>query len=87
MNKEWEKVTDELRDRIKIAKVNLTEHDDLEDTLKVTTFPTILYFPAGIKNVDKAERYDGFKRSKSIIDWALKEYNKPVESSIDHLTS
>lgn len=76
-----------MKDRIKIAKVNLTEHEDLEETLKVTQFPTVMYFPAGIKNVEKSQKYDGYRRSKAIIDWALKEYNKPVESSIDHLTS
>lgn len=87
LNKEWEKVTEELKDRIKIAKVNLTEHEDLEDTLKVTVFPTVIYFPAGIKNVDKAQRYEGLRRSRSIIEWALQQYNTPVEASIDHLTT
>ena len=50
-NKEYERVTEELKDRLKVAKLNITEHSELEDVLQITDFPTILYFPAGIKKV------------------------------------
>lgn len=46
-----------------------------------------MLFPTGIKKLENVNIFSDAFKAKAIIDWAKKQLDKPVETSIDHLTS
>lgn len=54
LNKEWELVSTELKGRVKVAKINLTEAQNhkLEDQIKLSRYPSVRFYRNGPKKVD-----------------------------------
>ena len=47
--------------------------------LQVRGYPTIKFFPAGAKDFNSAEDYDGGRTSESIVSWAEEKLSDMAE--------
>ena len=54
---------------MKLGAVDATVHQGLAGQYGVRGYPTIKFFPAGIKG--EAQEYDGGRTSDDIVKWAL----------------
>ena len=54
LNKEWELLSTELKGRVKVAKINMTESNNyqLEEDLKIMKQPTIRFYKNGPKSIN-----------------------------------
>ena len=68
----WAKAASELKGKVKLGAVDATVHQSLAGTYGVQGYPTIKYFPAGVKGA--AEEYDGGRTADDIVAWALERH-------------
>lgn len=66
----------ELKGKIKVAKVNLTEHSELEQLFELKDFPVVRFYPGGIKKLDNFVDFSGTKKKFTLIEWILKSNDK-----------
>ena len=52
LNKEWELVSTELKGKLKVGKLNITETHELEEDLKLTKYPSVRFYKTGTKKID-----------------------------------
>ena len=83
LNKEWEAISTELKGKVKVAKINLTEADNhkFEEELKITKFPTIRFYKTGTKKVSEFSEYEGVGKKFSIMEWLNKKLSEKVEKT------
>jgi protein disulfide-isomerase A6 len=82
LNREWEAVATALKGMAKVCKLNISEALKLESQIKLESYPSVRYYPAGSKKVDSYEEFKGVKKRFSIIEWAkgrLSEKKSTVE--------
>jgi thioredoxin-like negative regulator of GroEL len=73
---------------VKVAKLNLTENEELEEVLKIQEFPTVLFYPAGVKKVDGALKFSGTKKKFSLVEWLVKNNQENTgKSELEELTA
>ena len=65
----WKSAAGELKGKVKLGAVDATVHQELAQQYGVRGYPTIKYFPAGVKS--GPEEYDGGRTSDDIVAWAL----------------
>ena len=65
----WKSAAGELKGKVKLGAVDATVHQGLAGQYGVRGYPTIKFFPAGIKG--EAQEYDGGRTSDDIVKWAL----------------
>ena len=69
----WDKASMKLMNKVNLGKVF---SKNLARECGVTSFPTIMLFPAGDKsNRNSFENYNGEFTTNSIVSWALEKYN------------
>jgi len=68
----WKSAAGELKGKVKLGAVDATVHQGLAGQYGVRGYPTIKFFPAGIKG--EAQEYDGGRTSDDIVKWALDRY-------------
>jgi len=82
---EWSKAADTLKDSspIKLAKVDVTENDDLGKKYDIKGFPTIKFFKKGTPS-----DYQGGRTAAEIVTWVNKKSGPPavVVNSEEELT-
>jgi len=66
----WKSAAGELKGKVKLGAVDATVHQELAQQYGVRGYPTIKYFPSGVKS-GQAEEYDGGRTSDDIVNWAL----------------
>jgi len=66
----WKSAAGELKGKVKLGAVDATVYQELAQQYGVRGYPTIKYFPAGVKS-GQAEEYDGGRTSDDIVNWAL----------------
>jgi len=76
LNKEWEAVSSDLKGKVKVAKLNLTEHSELEEIFQLKEFPVVKFFPGGVKKLESAVDFTGVKKKFTLIEWILKNNDK-----------
>uniref|UniRef100_A0A182N5Z6 Protein disulfide-isomerase A6 homolog n=1 Tax=Anopheles dirus TaxID=7168 RepID=A0A182N5Z6_9DIPT len=76
----WEKAATELKGKVKLGALDATVHQQKMSEYGVQGFPTIKYFPAGTKNRNGAEDYNGGRTSSDIVNWALDKYTEDIPS-------
>lgn len=83
LNKEWEKLSTELKGKVKVAKINLTEADNhkLEEDLKINQFPSIRFYKKGTKKTTEFSQYEGVNKKFSILEWLNEKLNEKVEKT------
>lgn len=69
LNREWELLSTELKGKVRVAKINITEDQNhqLEDQLRITKYPTIRFYKAGPKKVNEHFEYQGIPKKFSIL--------------------
>jgi thiol-disulfide isomerase/thioredoxin len=83
LNKEWELLSTELKGKVKVAKINLTESDNhrLEEDLKITNYPSIRFYRTGPKKESEFVEYQGTFKKFSILEWLNERLNEKVEKT------
>ncbi|XP_064480553.1 protein disulfide-isomerase A6 homolog isoform X2 [Ornithodoros turicata] len=69
----WAKAATELKGQVKLGAVDATTYQGLASQYGVQGYPTIKYFPAGKKDKNSAEDYNGGRTSGDIVQWALEK--------------
>lgn len=71
LNREWELVSTELKGKVRVAKVNLTETENhkLEDQIQISKYPSIRFYKNGPKRVEEYAQYEGVNKKFSILEW------------------
>ena len=72
----WNQAANELKGKIKVAKVDATEQKKIAAKYKIQGFPTIKIFPPGPKSDKKVEDYDGPRDSSGIVSIGLEKLSK-----------
>eukprot|EP00112_Aurelia_sp_Birch-Aquarium-sp1_P001478 Seg1159.16 transcript_id=Seg1159.16/GoldUCD/mRNA.D3Y31 product="Protein disulfide-isomerase A6" protein_id=Seg1159.16/GoldUCD/D3Y31 len=67
---EWAKAASELKGKVKVAAVDATVNTVIANKYQVRGYPTIKVFPAGAKDPNAVEDYDGGRTAADIIAWA-----------------
>ncbi len=73
----WAKAATELKGKVKLGAVDATVHSSLAGQYGVQGYPTIKYFPAGVKK--GPEEYDGGRTADDIVSWALDRHTENIE--------
>ena len=72
----WKKAASELKGKVKLGAVDATVYQELANQYGVRGYPTIKYFPAGLKG--QAEEYDGGRTADDIVAWALERHTEAI---------
>jgi protein disulfide-isomerase A6 len=75
---EWAKAAKELKGKVKVGAVDATVHTSLASEYGIKGYPTIKFFPAGIKSSSSAQDYEGGRTASDIITWGS---DKAAESA------
>lgn len=68
----WAEAATELKGKVKLGALDATVHTIMANKYGVKGFPTIKFFPAGMKD-GEAEDYDGGRTASDIVSWALEK--------------
>ncbi|XP_003744350.1 protein disulfide-isomerase A6 homolog [Galendromus occidentalis] len=66
----WAKAATQLKGQVKLGAVDSTVYQELAQEYGVRGYPTIKYFPAGPKDSNSAEEYNGGRTADDIVAWA-----------------
>uniref|UniRef100_A0A2L2Y0U2 protein disulfide-isomerase n=2 Tax=Parasteatoda tepidariorum TaxID=114398 RepID=A0A2L2Y0U2_PARTP len=69
----WTEAATELKGKVKLGALDATVHTIIANKYGVKGFPTIKFFPQGVKD-GSAEEYDGGRTASDIINWALEKH-------------
>merc|ERR1719384_1531353 len=72
----WKKAASELKGKVKLGAVDATVHQELAQQYGVQGYPTIKYFPAGLKRAP--EEYDGGRTADDIVAWAMEKHGESI---------
>ena len=72
----WKKAASELKGKVKLGAVDATVHQELAQEYGVRGYPTIKYFPAGLKRAP--EEYDGGRTADDIVAWAMDRHEANI---------
>lgn len=85
---EWAKAAKELKGKVKLGALDATAHPSKAQEYGVQGYPTIKFFPAGVKSRNDAADYDGGRISGDIVNWALEKYSESIPApEVYELTS
>lgn len=59
------KVTEELQNEIEIVKINVDEHQDIAESFKVMTVPTLLLYD----NNEIVKKTAGYMEKEDLLNW------------------
>jgi protein disulfide-isomerase A6 len=75
----WAQAASELKGRVKLGALDATVHTVMAGKYNVRGYPTIKFFPAGKKDMNSAEEYDGGRTSGDIVKWAEDKLTESAE--------
>jgi len=85
---EWAKAASELKGKAKVAALDATVHQSMAQRFQVQGYPTIKFFPAGAKDWNSAQEYNGGRTASDIVAWAMERFTVAVDPpEIVELTS
>jgi protein disulfide-isomerase A6 len=67
----WKSAATELKGKVKLGKLDATEHKLMAEKFGVRGFPTIKMFASGQKTFSDVAEYDGGRTSNDIVTWCL----------------
>lgn len=71
---EWAKAAKELKGKVKLGALDATVHTSTASRYNVQGYPTIKFFPGGVKDKSTAQEYDGGRTASDIVAWASDKY-------------
>lgn len=74
MAPEWAKAAKQLKGKVKLGAVDATVQTTLASRYGIQGYPTIKFFPGGIKDKSNAKEYDGGRTAADIVAWAEDKY-------------
>lgn len=87
---QWAKAAASLKGKVKVGALNAIVHAATSTAYGVGAHPTIKYFPAGPKDINNAQDYNGPFNAISITDWALEKIAEsdqpPLKQIVDEKT-
>lgn len=72
----WASAATELKGKVKLGALDATVHTVMASRYGIQGFPTIKYFPAGRKDWDSAQDYDGGRTGSDIVQWATNKWSE-----------
>jgi len=66
----WDQAASELKGKVKLGALDATVYTSAASRFGVQGYPTIKFFPAGVKSGD-AQEFDGGRTSADIVRWAM----------------
>lgn len=72
---EWAKAAAELKGKVKLGALDATAHPTKAQEYGVQGYPTIKFFPGGVKSRSDAANYEGGRTAGDIVNWALEKYS------------
>lgn len=88
LNREWELVSTELKGKIRVAKINISEAEnhELEEQLRLSKYPSVRYYKDGPKKVEEFSQYEGVNKKFSLLEWVVaKQSEKTTQAEIAKL--
>jgi protein disulfide-isomerase A6 len=73
---EWNQAANELKGKVRLGKVDATQHQKIAQRYQVKGYPTIKIFPPGPKSDKKMQEYDGPRDSSGIVSISLEKLDK-----------
>jgi protein disulfide-isomerase A6 len=70
---QWNKAASDLKDNVKVAKVDATTSPSLAQRFGVNSYPQIKLFPSGPKSDNLIEDFQGARDAGTITAWALEK--------------
>lgn len=67
---EWKSAASQLKGKVKLGALDATVHTVMASRFQVQGYPTIKMFPAGKKDWNSAQEYEGGRTSSDIVRWA-----------------
>ncbi|XP_014780796.1 protein disulfide-isomerase A6 homolog isoform X1 [Octopus bimaculoides] len=74
---QWQSAATELKGKVKLGALDATVHTLTSEKYGIRGFPTIKFFPAGVKD-GSAQEYDGGRTSSDIVAWSLEKVAENV---------
>lgn len=71
---EWAKAAKQLSGKVKLGSLDATVHTSTAAKYQVQGYPTIKFFPGGVKDRTGAKEYDGGRTAADIVAWAEDKY-------------
>lgn len=85
---EWAKAAKELNGKVKLGALDATAYQSKAQEYGVQGYPTIKFFPSGVKSRSSAADYDGGRTSGDIVNWALERFSESIPApEVHELTS
>lgn len=85
---EWAKAAKELKGKVKLGALDATVNQAKAQEYGVQGYPTIKFFPGGVKSRSDAANYDGGRTAGDIVNWALEKYSESIPApEVYELTS
>lgn len=72
----WASAATELKGKVKLGALDATVHTVMASRYGIQGFPTIKFFPAGRKDWDSAQDYDGGRTGSDIVQWATNKWSE-----------
>jgi len=76
---EWKKAAQELKGKVKVTALDATQHAGTAQRFQIQGYPTIKFFPAGAKDWNSAQDFNGGRTASEIVAWALEKYTVNIE--------
>ncbi|KAL5493511.1 hypothetical protein EMCRGX_G014702 [Ephydatia muelleri] len=71
----WASAASKLKGKVRLGALDATTETATAGRYQIQGFPTIKYFPAGKKDFNSAEAYEGGRSSDEIVQWALDKWS------------
>ena len=68
---EWTSAASQLKGKVKLAKIDATENNQMASRYQIQGYPTIKIFPPGKKDSTIGEDYNGPRDANGIVNYAL----------------
>lgn len=76
MAPEWAKAATELKGKVKLGALDATAYQSKAQEYGVQGYPTIKFFPGGVKSRNDATNYDGGRTAADIVTFALDKFSE-----------
>lgn len=76
MEPEWAKAASELKGKVKLGALDATAYPTTAQEYGVQGYPTIKFFPSGVKSRSSATNYEGGRTAGDIVTWALDKFSE-----------
>lgn len=71
---EWKSTAEQLKGKVKVGAVDATVHTSLAADYNIQAYPTVKYFPGGVKSSSPDQDYDGGRTAADFVAWATDKY-------------